>query len=352
MLSRMAKRIDIITVAGTRPEIIKLSEFIKLFGNENHAYVYTGQHFSNNMSEIFFDELKTQFDYDLHCNTSEINVMKEALVKFFKIAKPKFVITYGDTNSSMATALAAKEVNTKLIHLEAGIRAFDLIPEERIRLYIDSVADYMLAPTDLAKTFLKYEGRTRNVFVPGNLITDVCKKMIEVSKTYDKKILETEYVLLTLHRQENVDDSSKLKMLIKHLEGIRHKVIFPIHPRTKNNMVKNRLKFPSNVVLKDAMGYAEFLSLLRNCKLVLTDSGGVIEEAIILGKPCITFRRTTERWETILLKANILFQLDRKDSLNDVINSMLQTRMPSHHPYGENVTKKTVRLLNKITSGA
>ena len=126
-------------------------------------------------------------------------------------------------------------------------------------------------------------------------------------------------------------------------------MVFPIHPRTKNNLIKYNIKLPDNVIGIDAVGYLEFLYLLKNCMLVLTDSGGVTEEAMILKKPCITLRHSTARWETILLKANILFPLDRKDSLSAVIESMLQTKITTN-PYGENVAKKTFDLVNKIVS--
>ncbi len=349
MLINLAKNIDVITTAGTRPEIIKLAEFARKIENKNHAYVYTGQHFSDNMKDIFLNELNTKFDFDLHCDTSEVGVMKKAMVKFFKSVNPSYVITYGDTNSSMATALAAKEVGSKLIHLEAGIRDLDsTVPEEIIRIYIDSIADYMIAPTELSKMFLKYEGRTKNVFVAGNLIVDVAKKLAKVSERYDAKVPKGKYLLLTMHRPENVDDLSKLKMLVAHLGKLKYKIVFPIHPRTKNNLIKNHIKLPPNVISMDPIGYVEFISLLKNSQLVLTDSGGVTEESIILGKPCVTLRHTTARWETILLKANILFGLDRTDSLNDVVQTMLQTEMPPH-PYGDNVASKTVKLVNKIT---
>jgi len=342
----------IVTIAGTRPEIIKLAEFAKKMKKfkDDHILLYTGQHFSENMKDIFFDELGIEPDYDLNCNTSDVGNLKKQLLKFFRQINPKYVIVYGDTYSTMASSLAAVEMKLKLIHLEAGIRDLDItIPEERVRIYTDSVADYHMAPTELAKTFLYYEGISRNVFVTGNLIVDVCKKMAKIADRHEVKGLPNEYLLLTMHRPENVDDPEGLERLRRHLSSLRQKVVFPIHPRTKNNLIKYGIKLPNNVIGIDAVGYLEFLYLLKNCMLVLTDSGGVTEEAMILKKPCITLRHSTARWETILLKANILFPLDRKDSLTAVIDSMLQTKITSN-PYGENVAKKTFDLVNKIVS--
>jgi len=250
----------------------------------------------------------------------------------------------------MAGTLAAKQLKIPLIHLEAGIRDLDItIPEEGVRIYVDAVADFKLAPTELAKTFLYYEGVTNNVFVTGNLISDVCKEMAKICGKYKIPNLPDEYLLLTMHRPENVDSQEGLELLRKHLSTLKHKVVFPIHPRTVKNLSEFGITLPDNVISINATGYLEFLYLLKHCKLVLTDSGGVTEEAIILKKPCITLRHSTARWETILLKANILFPLDRKDSLTNVINRMAKVKIKIN-PYGENVTKKTVRMVNKITS--
>jgi UDP-N-acetylglucosamine 2-epimerase len=344
------ERPEIVTIAGTRPEIIKLAEFAKLIKGRNHSLCYTGQHFSENMKDIFFDELGISADFDLKSGTSDVGVLQKNVLQYLKVAKPEWVIVYGDTYSTMAGTLAAKELGCKLIHLEAGIRDLDsMVPEEGVRIYIDSVSDYHLAPTELAKTFLSYEGVEKNVYVTGNLIVDVCKNLANLADNRKPMDLPDKYLLLTMHRPENVDDPEKLALLVKHIGSLDYKVIFPIHPRTRKNLAKYGISLPSNVIPLDPVGYMEFLSLLKNCELVMTDSGGVTEEAIILKKPCITLRHTTARWETILLKANILFPLDRKDPLSDTINMMLQAKI-TKNPYGENVAEKTIRMIDKITS--
>lgn len=347
------KRASIVTIAGTRPEIIKLAEFNKKMKGkfkEDHVLLYTGQHYSENMKEIFFDELGIQADYDLKCNSSDVELLRKKIVPFLKEVQPRYIIVYGDTYSTMAGTLAALELKKiKVIHLEAGIRDLDMtIPEERVRTYVDSVSDYLIAPTELARTFLYYEGIKDNVFVTGNLIFDVCKKMARLADNYPVEKLPPSYLLATMHRPENVDDPDNLARLAKHLSTLGQKVVFPIHPRTRNNLIKYNITLPKNVIGIDAVGYLEFLYLLKNCDLVMTDSGGVTEEAMILKKPCITLRHSTARWETILLKANVLFPLDRKDSLGGVVSVMLKTRITGN-PYGTNVTEKTFDLVRKIT---
>ena len=193
------------------------------------------------------------------------------------------------------------------------------------------------------------EGTVENVHVTGNLIVDVVKerKEKEVEKKEQNEHLpkfSTSYILLTLHRRDNVDDVDKLLMLKKHLETLNDIVIFPIHPHTKKNLKENKIEFSSNVKLIEPLNYKEFIYALQNCKLVLTDSGGVQEESIILKKPCITLRSTTERQETILLGANTLFPLYRKDSLNKVVETMSEIRI-TKQPYGENVSNNMVKLI-------
>ena len=382
------RQVDLVTVAGTRPEIIKLAELVPLLNKRyNHALLYTGQHFSENMKDIFFDELNMVPDYELESNTSDICILKDNIAKCLGKLKPRHVIVYGDTNSSMAAAMAAQQLKCNLIHIESGVRDFDLaVPEESIRIYIDSKADYLFSPSEFCSTVLTYEDVRGHVYTTGNLIVDVCKKLYKVAMAKyngndsgnghgdkdreptrteiirdstnknvdDSKIsrhpvpnVDGEFLLLTIHRPENSDDPAKLTMLKKHLEEVKYNVIFPIHPRTKKNLSRYNLKLPPNVQTIDAVGYLEFLSLIGKSKLILTDSGGLQEEAIVLRKPCITLRHTSARWETILLNSNILFPLDRNDSLGDVVEKMINTKV-NRNPYGENVAKK---ILDSMDSG-
>jgi UDP-N-acetylglucosamine 2-epimerase len=404
-------QIDLVTVAGTRPEIIKLAQLIPLLNKKyNHALLYTGQHFSENMKDIFFDELDIRPDYDLKSNTSDIAILRDNILRALKNIKPPYVIVYGDTNSSMAATLAAEQMGSKLIHIEAGVRDFDLaVPEESIRIYIDSKSAYMFAPSDFCHTVLTYEKTTGQIFTSGNLIVDVCKNLSDIArKRYsttaisegndndndncgvngnnnnynnnaedcssdisnnnsnnnrnekyqnsdinkkngryqDIDLEKDDFLLLTVHRPENSDDPSKLQMLRKHLAELKCNVIFPVHPRTLQNLARFGIRLPPNVKTIDAVGYLEFLHLLNNCKLVITDSGGLQEESVVLKKPCITLRHTSARWETILLNANVLFPLDRKDSLHTIVEKMAGAKI-DRNPYGENVAKKVVDIMEQ-----
>jgi len=346
---QVERNTNIVTIAGTRPEIIKLSELVQLLGGQsNHALLYTGQHYSDNMKSIFFDELKIKPHYDLRCDTSDVGTLKENMVKWLREVKPPHVLVYGDTNSSLAGALAAKEIGSTLVHIEAGLRCFDQsVPEERARIQIDSTSDHLFPPTELARTFLSYEQIEKNVTVTGNLVVDVCRRLSKAADEHGRNDLPGEYLLLTMHRQENVDDPGRLEMLRKHLAGIKHKIVFPIHPRTKTNLAKYGISLPDNVMTIEPAGYLEFLYLLKNCRLVMTDSGGVQEEAIVLGRPCITLRHVSERWETLLLKANVLFPLFRHDSLSATVDTMLGAKI-DRNPYGEDVAVKMMELIKKI----
>ena len=339
----------IVTIAGTRPEIIKLSLLVPILNNEyDHELLYTGQHYSRNMKNIFFDELNIEPKYDLKSNTSEIDVLKNKLLKVLKVVRPTYVIVYGDTNSSMAGALAAKEIDAKLIHIEAGVRDFDLaVPEESIRLQIDAVADHLFCPSKLCMTILSYENIIGKAYLTGNLIVDVCRRLSRIAIKAHLGIDVDDCLLLTLHRPENSDNGDKLNMLRNHLEHLKYRVIFPIHPRTRENLVRYDIKLPSNVICLEPVSYMTFLYLLQKCRLVLTDSGGVQEEAIILNKPCITLRHTSARWETILLEANVLFPLDRKESLDRYVEMMLSRDIKTN-PYGEDVTTTTFKTVKEI----
>jgi UDP-N-acetylglucosamine 2-epimerase len=361
------QKLDIVTVAGNRPEVIKLSGLVHAFRNDkyltnnyHHAFLYTGQHFSENMKKIFFEELDTEPDFDLRSNTSDIETLTRNVAAYLKATEPAYVIVYGDTNSTLAAALATRNLDCKLIHLEAGLRSFDLrMLEERNRLETDCLSDYLLAPTMLSKSFLMYEdaNKDKEIFVTGNLIVDICRKFSQFCHGLPplrkelNSIQPNEFILLTMHRKENIEDPSVLHNLFKKLGVLKRPVVFPVHPNTHSKILSFGVKIPENVKMIGPLGYLEFLNLLKNCLIVLTDSGGVQEEAVILRKPCITLRSTTERWETLLLKANRLYPLTpgNETSLEDTIDEMISVRITSN-PYGENVTKTTLEALTTLVN--
>ncbi len=345
--------LHLVTVVGNRPEIIKMSMLVNsLNGRYRNECVFTGQHYSTNMKDIFSNELDIKFDYDLKSDTSNVSVLRENTRLLFQKIRPTHVIVYGDTNSTVAGALAAKDCGCRLFHIEAGLRCFDLSkPEERNRILVDEISDYYLAPTDLSKLYLRYENiEDERIFVTGNLITDVCRKFSSaITDSQRRSDLPTDYILLTLHRPALVDHRDMLKRLSVFLSKVNYNIVFPIHPRTRNSLERYNIALPANVKVIDAVGYSEFLSLLKGALIVLTDSGGVQEESIILKKPCITLNNTTERQETILLKANRLYHpLDgpeQESSINDVIAEMLNVKI-GINPYGEDVTNKAYNAIS------
>ncbi len=354
-LNDRVEEVHLVTIAGNRPEIIKVSQLVKsLSKTYRNNFVYTGQHFSANMKDIFTDELNITFDYDLRSNTSDILVLRENIRGLLQQIQPTHVLVYGDTNSTVAGALAAKDCGCRLFHIEAGLRCFDLSkPEERNRIQVDALSDYYLVPTELSKLFLKFEGvPEERIFVTGNLISDVCRKLYQEIKDRKRRPdIPAEYVLLTLHRPALVDNEDMLKRLSRFLSNVEYKILFPIHPRTKSSLERYGITLPDNVRVIDAVGYSEFLSLLKDAMIVLTDSGGVQEESIILKRPCITLNNTTERQETILLKANRLYHpLDgagQQCSINEVIREMLNVKI-SVNPYGEDVTNRAYKVISNI----
>lgn len=344
-----------VTIAGNRPEIIKLSGLVNSFDESyQNFFVYSGQHYSKNMSDDFFEELGVKTDYNLRCCTSNPYLLTKNIKDFLLKVSPKCVILYGDTNTTLSAALAARMINCKIIHIEAGLRCFDhTLIEERNRIKIDSISDYLFAPTELSKVFLKFENIPEDkITVTGNLIVDVCKKYSQESPSSIVSGLPKEYLLLTMHRQENVDDPRRLRILVDLLSKLNYTIVFPIHPRTRNNLNIHGVNLPSNVITMDPVGYSQFLYLLNHSSLVMTDSGGVQEEAVVLKKPCITLRSSTERQETLLIGANRLFypfdkRIGELDSINNLVEEMLSINILTN-PYGEEVTKKMLLSLRQI----
>jgi UDP-N-acetylglucosamine 2-epimerase len=247
----------------------------------------------------------------------------------------------------------AKDSHCKLIHIEAGLRNFNQsFVEERNRVQIDSMSDYLLAPTKLAELFLKYENINDQVYVTGNLIVDVCRKFYKTLELHSRNEFPSEYILLTLHKPITVEDQETLLKICKLLSKIKYKIVFPVHPRTIASMAKYKISLPQNVIVTEAKGYRDFLMLLSNCLIVMTDSGGVQEEAVLLKKPCITLFSTTDRQETISINANKLyFPFDNNNNqlISDVVEERLHAKI-TKNPYGENVTNRVLKVIDKIVN--
>ncbi|MEM3552082.1 MAG: UDP-N-acetylglucosamine 2-epimerase (non-hydrolyzing) [Candidatus Bathyarchaeia archaeon] len=327
---------NVISVVGTRPEIIKMSLLIPLLDNMfEHKILYTGQHYDYYLSEIFFKEFNLRKpdykldlcikDLNLECfkqTFSMINDVKEVMRK----EKPELCIVLGDTNSTLAGAVAASKLNVPLAHVEAGLRSFDLtMPEERNRIVVDHLSSLLLAPSALALNNLKCEG-IEGGYVVGNTIVDVCMKFKHKAsklKQFEKyNLTPKDYLVVTLHREYNTREEVLIKIFnaLNKLNEIQ--MIIPIHPRTKQKLIElgfwDIVTKQTHIKIINPLGYLEFLSLMLDSKMVLTDSGGVQEEAVTLKIPCLTLRDNTERWETVYIGANRLTSTNPKKILDEV----------------------------------
>jgi UDP-N-acetylglucosamine 2-epimerase (non-hydrolysing) len=319
--------IDII--AGARPNFMKIAPIIEAIeikkreGKKiDYRLVHTGQHYDQNMSGHFFEELQIPAPHvNLECGggTQAIQTAN-IMVEFEKEVvgnRPDLVLVVGDVTSTMACSIVAKKLCIKVAHVEAGIRSFDLtMPEEINRMVTDAIADYFFTTTPLANENLKQHGAgDEQIFLVGNVMVDTLLKnisrLIEPPIWNEIGLQPHEYFVITLHRPANVDEEGKLKKLleeiIQNVQGMP--VIFPVHPRTAKILTGLGIEAP-NLHLIDPLGYLEFNYLVKNAKAVITDSGGITEETTVLGIPCLTLRDNTERPETVSIGTNELIGTD------------------------------------------
>jgi len=313
----------IAVVLGTRPEIIKMAPVIRELGRRKASFfiLHTGQHYSYNLDRVFFEQLGLpQAKYNLEVGSGshaeETAKILTGVEEVLRKETPDAVLVEGDTNSVLAGALAATKLHIKVGHVEAGLRSYDRqMPEEINRTLTDHCSDFLFAPTGKAKAILLGEGISEDkIFVTGNTIVDAIYQNLEIAgekgntlDTLNSK--PKEYFLVTLHRQENVDNQARFTSILEGLDKVATSfhlpVIYPIHPRSRKMMSVFHLE-PRNLTLIDPVDFFGFLQLESNARLILTDSGGVQEEACILKVPCVTLRDNTERPETIEVGANVL----------------------------------------------
>jgi UDP-GlcNAc3NAcA epimerase len=306
----------IVTILGARPQFVKaavLSRIIKKHNFVEEIIVHTGQHFDENMSDIFFTEMEIpKPSYNLNINSLSHGAMTgqmlEKIEKILQDEHPEVVVVYGDTNSTLAGALAAKKLHIKVVHIEAGLRSFNMeMPEEINRILTDRISNLLSCPTDIAIKNLQKEG-FGNLLIQIEQHGDIMKDAMEFyGKTSSEKssivkrlkLHKNEFVLATLHREENTNDIEKLKDIFTSLECIHQqkKVVLPIHPRTKKILKENNLHY--NITFVNPVGYFDMLELLKNCALVFTDSGGLQKEAFFNKKHCVILREETEWIELV-----------------------------------------------------
>jgi UDP-GlcNAc3NAcA epimerase len=312
----------IVTIIGARPQFVKaaaVSREIAKYKSLKEVIVHTGQHFDKNMSDIFFSQLNIpKPDYNLNINNlthgTMTGMMLRKIEEVLLVEEPDWVLVYGDTNSTLAGALAAAKLQIKVAHVEAGLRSYNNeMPEEINRLITDRISDVLFCPTDRAIQNLLSEGYAESeceIVNSGDVMLDAEKFYSGISRMPDFD-LPSEFILSTIHRAENTNDSTRLKSIVFALRNISVEVpvILPIHPRTKKIFSKLRIN-TSGLTIIDPIGYLEMVWMLQNCKLVVTDSGGVQKEAFFMEKPCLTLRHETEWVELVNNGYNILTGAD------------------------------------------
>ena len=314
----------ILTIVGARPQFVKAAVVSRAFAKSSkleEIILHTGQHFDKNMSEIFFEEMEIpKPKYNLNVNGLSHGAMTGEMLKGIEEVclkeRPDYLMVYGDTNSTIAGALAAKKLKIKVVHIEAGLRSFNMnMPEEINRILTDRISDFLFCPTDTAVQNLINEGISVNsgfhVIQNGDVMQDAAmfyaQKSANCSNVINKYGLSgIDYALCTIHRQENTDNIERLKEIIDSLNEIQvtQKVVVPLHPRTRKIIKSNNLK-PEFVII-EPVGYFDMLELLKGCNMVLTDSGGLQKEAYFFNKYCITMREETEWVELTQNNFNVL----------------------------------------------
>ena len=306
----------IIAIVGARPQFIKHFPIDKASkGKINLVTIHTGQHYDEEMSQIFFDELQmSRPDYALHVGSSnhgeQTGKMLTEIEKIFEKEKPDGIIVYGDTNSTLAGALAGAKLHLPIAHIEAGIRSYNKkLPEEVNRLLTDHLSSLFFIPTPNARLDLKKEGITENVFECGDIMKEVLDYVLDNNLLVNKEVVSRkEFYYATIHRPYNTDEKEVLKTLLTTFDNLDKKVVFAIHPRTESKMSAYNLETDSyeNIAFIKPQSYINNLSYINSCNCVITDSGGIQKEAYWLKKKCITLRSETEWVETLENSWNIL----------------------------------------------
>lgn len=310
----------IVTIVGARPQFIKAATLSRQFQLHDleEKIIHTGQHFDNNMSEVFFEEMgipRPAFMLNIHgvSHGAMTGRMLEGIETILIKERPDGVLVYGDTNSTLAGALAASKLHIPLVHVEAGLRSFNLqMPEEINRILTDRISNLLLCPTDTAINNLQKEGFQHfncKIVKNGDVMQDAAIYYADIAikkSTILRELNLHQFVLATIHRQENTDNPEKLKGIIEGLNKINEaiEVVVPLHPRTRNILQAQDIVPEFRII--DPVGYFDMILLLKNSKLVVTDSGGVQKEAFFFGRHCITMREQTEWTELVENGYNIL----------------------------------------------
>lgn len=356
----------IITIVGARPQFVKaavvsraIEEHNKIATNEHieEKIIHTNQHYDANMSDIFFEEMCIpKPHYNLHLGGGMQGAMTgrmlEKIEHILIDEVPDYVLIYGDTNSTLAGALAAVKLHIPVVHVEAGLRSFNMkMPEEVNRILSDRISTLLLCPTGTAVENLRVENITDGVHNIGDVMYDAIKFYDNVAKPTElvKQLAMEPYFLATVHRAENTDDIDRLRNIMRALEmiGETQRVILPLHPRTRKIMEMNKIIL-NKVSVIEPVGYFDILFLLKNATVVLTDSGGMQKETYFFEKPCITLRDETEWVELVQCGANTLVGADYNRILDAVRKNKVSKNVFKEQLYGDgNSGQKIIEILQQ-----
>ena len=343
-------------VLGTRPEIIKLAPLIKQLNKKSTSVIFTGQHYDYNLSLRFIEQLglaKPNHVMKISHTKPALQIADviRNLSQILEKERPDTVIVQGDTNTVMAAGIASLKSSIPISHVEAGLRSSDWrMPEEHNRIAIDHISELLFAPTISSKHNLTSEKVHGKIFVTGNTVIDAINQFTKISKKHSKISVENDdYVLMTLHRSENVDKKEILSQIIKAIIDSKQNFIFPVHPRTltrlQNFNLYTKLKSSKNIRLLNPVGYFEILELMKNCQFILTDSGGIQEEATAssIRKKVIVVRKTTDRPESVSSGFSEIAGTKYKGILRSIKEISRNSHIPSRKsPFGSGNAAKLI----------
>lgn len=338
----------IVTIVGARPQFIKMALVSKALKSRRikEIVIHTGQHYDKNLSDIFFKELNIPRPaYNLGVGSGlhgeQTAKMLIGIEKLLLQEKPNIILVYGDTNSTLAGALAAVKLGICVAHVEAGLRSFNPnMPEETNRVITDSISSIFFCPTKESVDNLRREGQTRGVYRVGDVMYDSIKRY---ASSFNNRNKSGEYMLCTIHRAENTDNADKLRRIFKTLGLIKKRIIMPLHPRTEKLLKEYKIRLSDNVKIIKPVSYREMLNLERHAKLIITDSGGVQKEAFIFNIPCVTLRTETEWVETVENRSNVITGISENKILSAINNvSRVRKNVNPEEFYGDGFAYKRI----------
>lgn len=347
------------SIVGARPQFVKLAVVSNALREQHEELIiHTGQHYDHNMSAQFFDELAIPTpDYHLGIGSgfhgAQSGRMLEAIEQVLMKESPDWVIVYGDTNSTLAGALAAAKLHIPVAHVEAGLRSYNRrMPEEINRVITDHLSDLLFCPTEAARRQANAEGIMQGVVVVGDVMYDL---LLQAQHRLDASaeallsklhVPRQPYILVTVHRAANTDDPAAMQEIARALNKLEMPVIFPVHPRTRASLEHYNITWKHHIHLIEPIGYCEMLVLERSAYRILTDSGGVQKEAFFLGVPCVTLREETEWSETVDAGWNVLVGT-RQEAILAAVN-LPKPQPPEHNPFGDG--NAAMRIMRSFSS--